>query len=334
MTTAINNHETFIKTDKNKEKRYRDTIDKFQSLVKQGFRSFDEAGKELNIMFTILQEENPDWSVKRIAKQIWIDNEGLPGISLQTIYNHLNDTNKALIDTRFQNRKKVIEESGQSLDLILIEESSIYKEIEDSESQGKELTDEDKEDVASNTLRKDVYDYANERKLSADKKLMLTNSRLQKHPKLQESLINQLVTKTNKEAKVKVAQTIRDLETGALEKSGRSYIVRDSLREKIDLKGKVVKHPGMAYLDIIKSVHKLCEELTGHKLERSEFHYTEDHFKYTKEYRQEIIRNNNDKRSLIALINQLVLIADYADDFIEMINEMLNDIDRKPNLSE
>ena len=191
------------------------------------------------------------------------------------------------------------------------------------------------EAAAAKLLNKDIYDYANERELSPDKKLMLTNPRLQKHTKIQESLINDLVLRSNNEAKNIVAQKSSDLETGysVPSESGQSYYYGDS--DKRDLiKGKVVKDPAFAFLDIVKSGHKLCEELTGHKLERSEFNYTDDHFKYTKEYRQEIIRNNNDKRSLIALINQLVLIADYADDFIEMINEMLNDIDRKPNLSE
>ena len=39
-------------------------------------------------------------------------------------------------------------------------------------------------------------------------------------------------------------------------------------RKKVNLKGKVVKHPTMAYLDIISSIHKLCENLTGHKIEK------------------------------------------------------------------
>ena len=81
-------------------------------------------------------------------------------------------------------------------------------------------------------------------------------------------------------------------------------------------------------------MHKLCENLTGHKLEKDEFEYTSEHFKYTKENRQEILRNINDKRSLIALNNELVLISDYADDFIEMIKEAIDDFDRKPNLTE
>lgn len=70
-------------------------------------------------------------------------------------------------------------------------------------------------------------------------------------------------------------------------------------RKKVNLKGKVVKHPTMAYFDIISSIHKLCENLTGHKIEKGEFEFTDDYFKYTKEYRQEILRGLNDKRSLI-----------------------------------
>ena len=61
------------------------------------------------------------------------------------------------------------------------------------------------------------------------------------------------------------------------------------------------------------------KKLTGHKLEHGEFKYTEEHFKYTKEYRQEVLRNIDDKRELIHLNNQIILIADYLDDFIPMI---------------
>jgi len=88
----------------------------------------------------------------------------------------------------------------------------------------------------------------------------------------------------------------------------------------------------MAYLYIISSIHKLCENLTGHKIEKGEFEFTDDHFKYTKEYRQEILRALNDKRSLIVLNNQLVLIADYTEDFIVMIKVTLDDVDKKPNI--
>ena len=311
---------------KENEQEYKEAKYRFRNNLKNAY-------DDMNTMIRILHEDNPGWSIKRIIKQILLENEDIIGISERSIYNHLDEQNKALIDTRFQNKNNVLEDSGATLHPQVIEESSIYKEVEDTESQSKELTDKEKEIVASKILRKDIYDYANEREISADKKLMLTNSRLQKHPKLQESLINQLTTKNNNEAKVKVAQTIMDLETGTLFKNGNSYIVDETSREKVDLKGKEVKHPGVAYLDIVKSVKKLCESLTDKKLDASNWKYTEDDFKYTKEFRQEIIRSNNNKHQLIALYNNLVLIQDYGiPDFIKMIEEALEDFDKKPDI--
>lgn len=73
--------------------------------------------------------------------------------------------------------------NGANLHTTVIEDSSIYKEIDISDN--KELTDEEKDKIAAKFLR-EIYDYANERDISADKKLMLTNYRLQKHPKIQE----------------------------------------------------------------------------------------------------------------------------------------------------
>ena len=70
--------------------------------------------------------------------------------------------------------------NGANLHSTVIEDSSIYKEIDISDN--KELTDEEKEKIAAKFLNREIYDYANEREISADKKLMLTNSRLQKHP--------------------------------------------------------------------------------------------------------------------------------------------------------
>ena len=191
-------------------------------------------------------------------------------------------------------------------------------------------------------LPKEVVEYANkDGELSTNKLEMLLTKNIKQYPELQKTLIDKIKdTKRIKEevkisdnkAREIVEQTNRDIETGAIQKVGKTYMRYDELSEKLD--DQIVKTPNQRYLDIIKSVHKLCESLTGKKLDTSNWKYTEDHFKYTKEYRQEILRGNRDKRSLIALNNQLVLIADYADDFIKMIDESLKDMDNKPDLTE
>ena len=197
---------------KKNEQEYKEAKHRFRTNLRNAY-------DDMNTMIKILSEDNPGWSIKRIIKQILLENEDI-GVSERSVYNHLDDQNRALVDPKYHHKPHqeniIIDNNDANLHPNVIEDSSIYKEIEDSESHGKELTDEEKDEVASKILRKDIYDYANEREISPDKKLMLTNSRLQKHPELQESLINQLVTKTNKEAKIEVAQTIMDLETGAL----------------------------------------------------------------------------------------------------------------------
>jgi hypothetical protein len=240
---------------KKNEKEYKEAKHRFCTNLRHAY-------DDMNTMIRIISEDNPSWSIKRIVKQILLENEDI-GVSERSVYNHLDNKNRALVDPKYHHKPHqeniIIDNNGANLHPNVIEESSIYKEIEDSESHVKELTDEEKDEVAAKILRKDIYDYTNEREISPDKKLMLTNSRLQKHPEIQEYLINQLVTKTNKEAKIDVAQEIMDLETGALFKDGRSYNRHQYLKEKIEPNPKTEKSPRRSYLDLIGSIHKFCE---------------------------------------------------------------------------
>lgn len=211
----------------------------------------------------------------------------------------------------------------------------------DSIAMKQRMNDEIRRNKILEQLPKDVAEKVKESRLSTDKLEMLLTKNIKQHPELQKTLIDKIkdtkriieeVKISDNKAREIVEQTNRDIETGAIQKVGKTYMRYDELSEKLD--DQIVKTPNQRYLDIIKSVHKLCESLTGKKLDTSNWKYTEDHFKYTKEYRQEILRENRDKRSLIALNNQLVLIADYSDDFIKMIDESLKDMDNKPDLTE
>ena len=51
----------------------------------------------LNKMVEILHVEKPDWTINKIANQIWIMNSDLEGFSKRTIYNNLDADNKQLV---------------------------------------------------------------------------------------------------------------------------------------------------------------------------------------------------------------------------------------------
>ena len=84
----------------------------------------------INELVSILHKDHPDWSINRIAHAIWAANEDLDGFSKTTIYDNLNNDNKALLDMTKQNNKKkiVIENSVLTPEQKDIESSSI-KEI-------------------------------------------------------------------------------------------------------------------------------------------------------------------------------------------------------------
>jgi hypothetical protein len=51
----------------------------------------------LNKMVEILHVEKPDWTINKIANQIWVMNSDLEGFSKRTIYNNLDADNKQLV---------------------------------------------------------------------------------------------------------------------------------------------------------------------------------------------------------------------------------------------
>lgn len=83
-------------------------------------------GIKINELVSILYKEHKDWNVKKIAYTIAAANDGLEGFSFQTIYAHLNDDHKALLDPSKQNRHKnnVIEESDSIWNHNVTEDSS------------------------------------------------------------------------------------------------------------------------------------------------------------------------------------------------------------------
>jgi hypothetical protein len=113
------------KVSDNNEKRYREASGELKTFWNIGRKAAEEVNKRLNIMVKILHEEHPDWSINRIAHQIWIENEDLDGFSKDKIYRKLDQVNRSLIDQAKQNRNKVLEKSVLSSKHKIIEDSSI-----------------------------------------------------------------------------------------------------------------------------------------------------------------------------------------------------------------
>lgn len=82
--------------------------------------------KRLNELVALVHKEEPEWSINKIAQQIWVANEDLEGFTTKTIYNNLDESNRMLLDHSKQNRNrnKFPEESVVTLQHKVIEDSS------------------------------------------------------------------------------------------------------------------------------------------------------------------------------------------------------------------
>ena len=159
--------------------------------------------------------------------------------------------------------------------------------------------------------------YAEAQGLTTMQKILLTHTKLRSHPQIQKELINDLAkTKNIKESRIAVYQVIRDLETGALFKSGKGYVVHTHLRDKIT-ENQVEYTPYKNYFEIMKHSNDLLKFLTNHQLTKGEFDYTQNHVNYSAKHRIEIVKSL-DSRSIVGLMEQLRMLR-YAIESLESI---------------
>lgn len=170
----------------------------------------------------------------------------------------------------------------------------------------------------SPTIRKMAIKY----NLTLHQRIMLTNSRLRKHPELQKILIKQISNRSQKISRLLVAQTIRDLETGAIERQGRtsSYMFDPTSREKISEKEPVEKSQVEKYLEIIKVIDDLMYSVTGHRITRGEFKYTSKHVEYSEYHRLEILKNLT-RSEVLNLEADLEVLGDAVRSFLYLIQK-------------
>lgn len=162
-----------------------------------------------------------------------------------------------------------------------------------------------------------VLKYAQKNGLSTQQKILLTHTKLREHPQLQKELVDELKrTKDIKASRFQIYQTIRDLETGALFKSGKSYHVHSHLRDKIS-ETELEYSPYKNYFEITKHANELLRYLTGHQITKGEYEYNKNHVNYSAQHRIDIIKSL-DSRTILALMEQFEILQ-YAIDAMQSI---------------
>lgn len=162
-----------------------------------------------------------------------------------------------------------------------------------------------------------VLKYAERNDLNTQQKILLTHTKLREHPQLQKELVDELKkTKDIKLSRLIVYQTIRDLETEALFKSGESYHLHTHLRDKIT-QTQVEYSPFKHYFELLKHSNDLLRNLTGHQFKQGEYEYNKDHVNYSAQHRIDIIKSL-DSRSITALREQLMILR-YAIDSMQSV---------------
>jgi hypothetical protein len=178
-------------------------------------------------------------------------------------------------------------------------------------------------------IDKTVLEEAQKIGLKRSKMTMLTNKLLRKHPKLQIQLARRMAGLSDSDARVLVYQIIRDLETGAIEADGDSYILLDSRRDKL---GKnIVLNPVQYYLRLMSTVNKLFYLLSDRAISRGEFKYTKEMMIKTRDHRLSIVKTL-DYRSLVVLKQDLSLLQSTTFDTLGMINREIAEREQKEEM--
>lgn len=141
------------------------TNHELKAYWEMGREAVRNVGIKINELVSILHKEHKDWSVSKIAYTIAAANDSLEGFSRKTIYNYLNNDNKALLDPGKQNQKQnnVLEDGGEGFHHNVTEESSSHTtttrtlptayEVKDAETVHDIVDDDDDDEEEEDTQR-------------------------------------------------------------------------------------------------------------------------------------------------------------------------------------
>jgi hypothetical protein len=185
-------------------------------------------------------------------------------------------------------------------------------------------------------LPETVLEKANKIGLSTNKKLLLTQKGLEKHPRIQEDLVKDIAHMDLNDARNKVQQTARDLETGYLKPSSRGEVYLYGDPSKRDIIEKKPKEDYATEFDVIHQCNEMIKVFTGRQLEKGEFKYTKDILDKTKYERMyKIIKAcNGDFRSLNSMYESISLITYLGNKMLKLLDEEIDVIEKKTNLSQ
>ena len=169
-------------------------------------------------------------------------------------------------------------------------------------------------------LNPKIQQLAKKHNLTMHQRILLTHTKLRQHPEIQKRLITRIENLNGAKSRLLVAQTIRDLETGAIIKQGSSYIFDSNSREKIETKAEVETSQVEKYLEIIGIIDNLMYSLTGHRIARGEFQYKREHVEYSEYHRLEILKHLT-RSEVLNLEADLEILEEAVKSFLYLIQK-------------
>lgn len=169
-------------------------------------------------------------------------------------------------------------------------------------------------------LKPEVKEHIQKYRLDMDKRIMLTHTKLREHPQIQKDLIEKIVSLGRNKAYLFVAQQIRDLETGATYRSGKSYAFNENAREKIDTKLNIVKSSVEQYLELSNKINNILYLMTGKKIPRGEARYKTKQIDNSEYHRLDILKGLNENE-ILRLESDLDVLDDAVKSFLELIDK-------------
>ena len=330
MTTTTNNTHT-----NNKEAellipiQYLESSQRLKWILQDIDESEEQAKHEILYMLETL--ESYGYSRTRAIEQIMNDHKHLKGFSRRTIYRELPEEMKRKWTSLDEKPTNV---SNDTLTNV-IEESSISEEADADEPliidlppPEPELQDPKVIDFVDR-LPKPVLRLAEKIQLSSTKLELLakysrTSTILRDHHQIQKNLVEAIAPLTIDKAKIEISQKIRDLETGALIKTGQdSYTLDYDKREKIPIKPDIPKHPMLYFLELMDKIDEVLYVGTGHKITRDDdvSSYEPNHIDATQKHRFAML-NAMDGRQINMLEDKFELLQDLITAFTHEIDEV------------
>jgi hypothetical protein len=323
---------------------YQETSLRFRHLWLEFLHKGEEVKDEIVNMVKILEDEG--FSRTEAIQKIVDDHKDLKGFSRATIYRELpNEMKNNYISGAKQlsntgNISFETFEKSQEKDENIVNITTSQYDTQDAEETKEEESSLLVVDLPPpepelqdpkilnfvGQLPKPVLRLAEKIELSPNKleliKKYSSTPILKEHPKRQETLVKRIASLTIDQAKIEIAQTIRDLETGATVKIDGEYYFDSTKREKIPKKVERVKLPIEYYLDFIDKFKELMYLGTGYKLTEDDFCYEPNHVIATQKHRFAIL-NGMDERQIAKLVNDIEIVQDLLDSFLHEIDETL-----------